>query len=578
MVSLVVLAFALPSINATESAETPRTLPWLDPAKEETARDSRKKQREARRARISERRFVGPLRDREVRTYDGTSNSLKHPERGSTFQQLRRLAPSDYADGLSAMSGGDRPSPRAISSVVSDQGEFTIIPNSFGTSDFVWQWGQFIDHDIGLTDGAAEAADIPVPRGDVYFDPHGTGTQVIPFTRALFDPSTGTDSPREQENEITAWIDGSMVYGSSVERAAALREGPDSPFLKTSPGNLLPKNVDGLSNATGGRRDVTNLFLAGDIRANEQVGLTAMHTLFVREHNRLARKIQRRAPKASAEDVFQAARRLVIAEIQIITYEEFLPALIGPNAIPPYRGYRKNRDGGIFNEFSVAAFRLGHSMVSNSVPRLDRRGRSVGDLALRDAFFTAPEILTSEDSIDYVLRGLASQRHQQLDAEISSELSNFLFGPPGAGGLDLAALNIQRGRDHGVPSYNDMREAMGLRRARTFADITKDPDMQQRLFEAYLHVDDVDLWVGGLAEKPRVRQGSQVGPLFRRILKRQFRNLRDGDRFWYERDLTPGEQEFVEGITLAKIIRRNTNIGPELQKNVFFVPEPRKKH
>ena len=153
-----------------------------------------------------------------------------------------------------------------------------------------------------------------------------------------------------------------MVYGSSNERAVALRESPDSPFLATSTGNLLPFNTQDLSNATGPVSDPSVLFLAGDVRANEQIGLTAMHTLFVREHNRVAEILQANNRHHSAEEIFQSARRIVIAQIQMITYQEFLPALLGPDTMPRYRGYNPRIRPDMFNEFTVAAFRLGHSL------------------------------------------------------------------------------------------------------------------------------------------------------------------------------------------------------------------------
>ncbi len=522
---------------------------------------------------------------REIRTYDGTNNNLAHPSWGASFIHLQRFGPSDYADGISTLAGPLRPSARVISNNIVDQTEDETIPNDFGTSDFIWQWGQFLDHDIDLTDGSTdEEANIAVPAGDPFFDPTGSGSVVIPFNRALYDPETGTDlkNPREQENEITSWIDASMIYGSDDERAAALRAGPDSPFLKTSPGNLLPYNVDALANANGFVQDPTTLFLAGDVRVNEQLGLAVMHTLFVREHNRLARRLQRQHSNADAEEIFQTARRLVAAEIQIITYNEFLPALLGRNAISRYRRYDPEINPSIFNEFSVAAYRLGHSLLSNEIFRLDATGQEIdaGHVALRDAFFTAPIHLQSEHDLDPILRGLASQPHQKLDVKIVNALRNFLFGQPGQGGFDLASLNIQRGRDHGVGSYNDTREALGMPRVSDFDEITSDTDLQQALFDTYGSVDDIDLWIGGLAEDPLVNEGSQLGPLFREILVRQFEALRDGDRFWYERDLTRDERRLVEDVTLAAVIRNNTNIGDELQDTVFHVerrPDRRRK-
>lgn len=508
------------------------------------------------------------------RSYDGSGNNKADPQMGSSFSHLLRLMPADYADGVDAMAGHHRPSARAVSNAISAQREDEDIPNAYGGTDFVWQWGQFIDHDLGLTDGLTESAPIPVPLGDPDFDPHAQGDVTIPFARALYDPLTGTDenNPREQENEISAYIDGSMVYGSDSERAAALRE-PGTPYLKVSAGNLMPFNTEGLPNANGPVSDPTSLFLAGDVRANEQVGLAAMHTLFVREHNRLAADLWEGQPYFSSEDAFQQARRLVIAKIQIITYEEFLPALLGKDTFGPYEKYRRRMKIGIYNEFSGAAFRLGHSMLNTHLLRLDDAGREIpsGHLGLRDAFFTAPQVLREEGDLDPLFRGMASQPHQAIDTKIIPDVRNFLFGRPGSGGLDLAALNIQRGRDHGLPSYNDVRNAMKSRRASRFAQITSDPERQATLAALYDHPDDVDLWVGGLAEDVS-KDGGQLGPTFRKILLRQFGELRKADRFWWENDLSPAEQEQVRGTTLANVIRANTGISDEIQDNVFKLP------
>jgi hypothetical protein len=150
-------------------------------------------------------------------------------------------------------------------------------------------------------------------------------------------------------------------------------------------------------------------------------------------------------------------------------------------------------------------------------------------------------------------------------------LRNFLFGAPGAGGFDLVSLNIQRGRDHGLNTYNGTRRAMNLRPVRRFADITAETAVQTKLFNAYGSVDDIELWVGGLSEQPLLAAGSQLGELFTAINVKQFDQLRAGDRFWYLPYLTPEEMAIVRGITLAKVIRMNTSIGDELQDNVFFV-------
>lgn len=399
------------------------------------------------------RNIVG---NHEFRTIDGSGNNLNNTDIGATFINLLRLVNSDYSDGISELAGDLRLSPREISNVVNDQ--YELIPNQFNTTDYLWQWGQFVDHDIDLTDAAvpAEEANINVPTGDPYFDPINTGGQLIFFNRSLYDSETGTDSsnPREQLNEITAWIDASNVYGSDAERANALRTFDGDGKLKTSDGNLLPFNELGLPNAGG---TSTSLFLAGDVRANEQVGLTAMHTLFVREHNRLADLIAQRNPNLSGEEIYQKARQLVGAEIQIITYREYLPALLGRNMISSYKGYKPSVNASIANSFSAASYRYGHSALSPTLLRLDVTGAEIadGNLALRDAFFN-PTRITDEGGIEPLLRGLASQKHQKIDIYIIDDIRNFLFGEPGQGGFDLASLNIQRGRDHGLPSYNDM--------------------------------------------------------------------------------------------------------------------------
>lgn len=521
----------------------------------------------ARNRRDNNRPMVGGM---ELRTYNGTNNNLTNISWGASFEHLQRLGSADYADSISTLAGASRKSAREVSNAVHNQDAGVSLPNTFNGSDFVWQWGQFMDHDMDLTDGAEESADIVVPADDALFDPNATGSVVIPFNRALFDPSTGTDAanPREQENEITSWIDGSMVYGSSDDRTAALRDPDNAHLLAVSDGNLLPFNTAGLSNANIGS-DV--LFLAGDVRVNEQVGLTVMHTLFVREHNRMATIIMNDNPNADPDDVFETARRLLVGKIQHITYNEWLPTLIGAGAIAPYAGYDDSLNPTIFNEFSVAAFRLGHTMLNEQLLRLDENGDEIADghVDLMNGFFAGISLITEEDDLSPFLRGFASQLHQEVDAKLVNDVRNFLFGAPGSGGLDLASLNIQRGRDHGVPSYNGMRTAMGLTARASFAEVTSDADTVSALEATYDTVDDIDLWTGGLAEDPT--GNSQLGELFQAIMVKQFTDLRDGDRFWYENYLPQADINIVEGSSLSRIIRDNTDIGNELQGNVFRV-------
>jgi hypothetical protein len=336
--------------------------------------------------------------------------------------------------------------------------------------------------------------------------------------------------------------------------------------MKTSDGNLLPSNTAGFANANDSHQTPDDqLFLAGDVRANENIELTSLQVLFVREHNRIAADIAQHNPSLNDEAIYQQARIHVIGEIQAITYNEFLPALLGTNAITPYRGYNPNVNPGIANEFSTAAFRVGHSMVGDDVEFLDNQGNPIRDaLPLSQAFFN-PNVVRST-GVDPILKYLASDRSEEIDTQVVDSLRNFLFGPPGSGGLDLPALNIQRGRDHGLADYNTVRAAYGLPRVQSFAQITSDVAMQQSLQKLYGNVNNIDLWVGGLAETHL--PGSSVGPTFSRIIADQFQRLRDGDRFWYQNVFHGKELNDIQNTHLSDIIRRNTNLT-NIQANVF---------
>ena len=506
---------------------------------------------------------------------DGTGNHQSDPNRGSTHVQLQREASgAHYGDTLDTPAGGTRPSPRLISNAIFDQP--TSIPNTRGLTDMVWVWGQFIDHDIGLTEaGTTEPLNIPVPSGDPYFDPNSTGTQQIFFDRSSYDPNTGSAAtpavPRQQTNQITAWLDGSGIYGSDPNRADWLRSGVDG-RLKTAPhgtGDLLPFN-DGTQPNAGGLS--TSLFVAGDVRANENLALTAMHTVWLREHNRLADEIAAANSAWSDDQVFDAARGQVIAQIQAITFNEWLPALLGPGAITTYGGYNDQTDPGLSNAFSTAAYRIGHTMVSPQLLRLNPDGSSIpeGPVALRDAFFR-PDRIVTDGGVDPVLVGLCHQFQQRIDAKVIDDLRNFLFGPPAAGGFDLASLNIQRGRDHGLADYNTMRIDFGLSPVSTYDQITPDPSAQLALLNLYGSVNNIDPWVGGLLEAPF--GDSALGELFHTILVDQFSRIRNGDRFWYE-NATAGEgRSALQSTTLSDVIMRNTGIG-FMPFNSFVVPLP----
>jgi hypothetical protein len=149
-----------------------------------------------------------------------------------------------------------------------------------------------------------------------------------------------------------------------------------------------------------------------------------------------------------------------------------------------------------------------------------------------------------------------------------------LFGPPGAGGLDLASLDIQRGRDHGLADYNTMRADFGLAKVTSFGQISSDPLVQAALASVYPSVDDIDAWIGAMAEDHL--PGSSVGPLVAAIVTDQFRRLRDGDRFYFENDAAFSAEEIatIRNTTLADIMTRNAAMIPGQPIGFQAIPEP----
>jgi len=516
------------------------------------------------------------LKPGDLPTYsiDGTGNNVAKVKWGSTGEDQLRLANPEYSDGIATPAGSDRPSARLISNTISDQGDSDIISRK-DLSAFVYAWGQFIDHDISLTPtGNSESFDISVPKGDAYFDPASTATKVIGMTRSLYDTSTGTTTtnPRQQYNSVTSWMDGSMIYGSDSITSKSLRT-LSGGKLKMDNQGLLPLNnqanfPDGpvnQANIPGGVPD-DGLFAAGDVRANENIELTSLHTVFVREHNRWADRIAKLNPNLNDQELYIRARAVVIAEIQSITYNEWLPAVVAGNAMPRYTGYKPQVNPNLSNEFSTAAFRFGHSLLGNDIKFLDENGIPVADeVALKDAFFR-PTLL-NDHSLESIFKYLASDPASEMDTKLVGSLRNFLFGPPGSGGFDLAALNIQRGRDHGLADYNDTRAALGLPKVKSFAEISKNPQLQANLKQLYTTVGSIDLWVGILAEDPL--PGSNLGPTGQKIIIDQFLRMRDGDRFWYQNEFGGSLLREIEQTRLSDILKRNASMN-NLQNNVFF--------
>ena len=504
------------------------------------------------------------------RTFSGVCNNLNHPAMGSSLTEMERLMPAEYEDGVesprqnSIFWGFPLPNPRKVSDVVHERLETFDSKHTLT----IMQWGQFIDHDLALSPqyrghnnsllecGACDSAlqhrgcyPILIPKQDKFFHQGGHRKKCMKFVRSLPGrPRLNTD--RQQLNAITHFLDGSMVYGSDACQAAALREGSRLRVSRnpaSHPGTPMKDLLPFTAHNAECRAPDKQCFEAGDERVNEQPGLTLLHTLLVREHNTIADTLAGLNPHWGADKVFQETRRIVVAMVQHITYNEFLPRILGPEVIRHhsldleqfgyYNDYNKRCSAVIFNEFATAAFRFGHSMIHANFSLMTEDDMETGaglKLPLSKVFHD-PSLIKSGRVLDSLVRGIVMSPMEQMDNKISEEVANHLFEIRGKKftGLDLAALNIHRGRDHGLPSYNKYRQMCGLLRASDFSHLAEvPPELRAKLQQVYRNPNDIDLFTGLLVETRL--PGSIVGPTLACLLGIQFNNLRQCDRFWYE--------------------------------------------
>lgn len=460
------------------------------------------------------------------RSYDGTGNNIENTLWGSAGIEFTSRATIDGTD----MTRLDGPAARDVSSSMGTMVE----AEKTGLSSMFWAWGQFIDHDITLTD-----------------EQHTEKVELGGDMNAV-DRSARTDG--KLTNTITAYLDASMVYGSDEETATKLRANDGTGLLRLDEDGNLPRDDEGK-------------FMAGDKRANEQQQLIAMQTVFAREHNRVAETLSDANPDWSGERVYQESRALVGAQIQAVTYNEWLPNLLGEEAIGDYQGYDSTVNASLTNEFSTCAFRFCHSMIPDELERLAENGDPVaqGHLKLRDGFFS-PEEFIEAGGTDPLLRGLAQQEAEAIDGVLSEELRNFLNLDNGEES-DLMARNIARARDHGIEDYNLLRAAYGLDEIESWDELTDDPLIIAELETLYGPTPDgLDPWLGGLLEDPM--EGAIVGALNGTIIADQFTRLRDGDRFWYENLFEGDVLAWLNNRSLSDILMDNSGIG-WLQENVF---------
>lgn len=519
-----------------------------------------------------------PLFAQPNRTIDGTGNNLTNPDWGAAGSELSTITTNGFTDGMSTPAGASRANPRIISNELFSQGQ--LLNDPLNLSDFVWSFGQFIDHDITeVVSNSNEPENIMIDFDDFHFNPGNIHPNVlIRMNRSLQRNGTGIGigNPRKYSNNITHWIDGSSIYGSDDAMASYLRTFVGGK-LKTSTGNLLPYNT--VDNERGGAIDPTAphmdnvnphndlLFVAGDVRANEQPILLGYHTLFMREHNRLCDELAAENPSWTDEELYQYARKKVGGYIQAITYNEWLPVM-GVH-VPEYSGYDPTVYPNCSNVFSAAAFRMGHTLLNSNLRLINDDGTDLDSVALKAVFFTPSTLV--DVGLDRFLKGMATQVEQNLDSKVIDDIRNFLFGPPqlGLGGLDLASININRGRERGLPDFNTIREDIGLPKYNDFSELTSNQEIATIMSGLYSSIDDVDPWVGMLVENHMV--DALFGETIMMIMMQQFAALRDGDRYYYENDpvLSTEDKTEIGSTTLRDIIMRNSNITL-MQGNVFL--------
>ncbi|XP_057892200.1 peroxidasin homolog [Melospiza georgiana] len=554
---------------------------------------------------------------KKYRTHDGSCNNLQHPMWGASLTAFQRLLKPAYQNGFNLPRGFSLaedardlplPLPRLVSTAMI--GTETITPDDQFTH-MLMQWGQFLDHDMDQTvaaismsrfsDGAPcsevctndpPCFSITVPAND----PRVRNGRCMFFVRSSPVCGSGMTSllmnsvyAREQINHLTSYIDASNVYGSTEQESRELRDLSGrrgllkrGQVVPSSGKHLLPFAV---GPPTECMRDENEspvpCFLAGDHRANEQLGLTAMHTLWFREHNRVAAELAALNPHWDGDLLYHEARKIVGAQMQHITYAQWLPKVLGEagmKMLGEYKGYNPNVNAGILNAFATAAFRFGHTLINPILYRLNETFQPIpqGHIPLHKAFFS-PFRIMQEGGIDPLLRGLFGvPGKMRVPSELlNMELTEKLFSMAHSVSLDLAAINIQRGRDHGIPPYNDFRVFCNLSSAQEFEDLRneiKNLEIREKLRSLYGTTKNIDLFPALMVED--LVPGTRVGPTLMCLLTTQFRRLRDGDRFWYENPgvFTAAQLTQIRQASLARVICDNSDHIQQLQRDVFQVP------
>ncbi|CAH0398998.1 unnamed protein product [Chilo suppressalis] len=531
------------------------------------------------------------------RSFGGECNNLQSSTWGAVHTGFERLLPPDYSDGIWKMrvssSGSPLPSARAVSNILVLDGSH---PSATHNLMFM-QFGQFIAHDTSagtvFTVGNGSALSCCTPHGEEFLPPESQHwacapiasgpednfygqfrLQCLNFVRAQLAPASDCSvGYAKQMNGATHFPDLSHLYGSSEEKVGLLRAPGGLLKVFQDYGRELPPLTEREECLTV--KEGAACFESGDSHGNQIISLTVLHTLWTREHNRIARALSRLNPEWDEEKIYLEARRIAQAEFQHILYSEWLPLLLGSQLVqtfglypsPGYcSSYERQVNPSLTAEFSTAAMRFGHSVVDGklTIPNL-KSGNVYETIFIPEVMFQ-PSRLRVRPFLDRMIAGLSWQPMQTVDPFVTEGLTRYLFHGGNPFGIDLAAINIQRGRDYGVRAYNQYRRLIGLEPLTSFDQFS--PNAAQRLASVYESPEDIDLWVGGLLEEPM--DGAVVGITFAHILADQFSRIKRGDRYFYENGpdvnpgaFTPGQLAEIKKVTLSRIICDNKD-GIEL--------------
>lgn len=460
---------------------------------------------------------------------------------------LTRLAPSDYADGVGALAGPDRPNARDLSNLLSVPANART--DAVPLSNMAVAMFQFIaSHEIAHTP-TDPSEPIPIAINDPDDPLLATGQTDIPMDRARFDGGTGPGDPRQQVNQVTTAFDGSTVYGSDLAKEAVLRTFVDGQ-MKIGPDGDVP--------IIGG------VPLAGDMRADENPSLRALHALFLREHNRLASEIAAGCPTCTDQEIFDRAR-VMVANIQHkIFYDELLPLFIGAGPLDSFLPDPTILVGvsNAINEFTTAAGRIGHTQVPNVVVT-GAPGGPLTTVTLENCFF-ASSCLDPADQSER-LYGLTQQNGEPVDTVVVDSLRNGQI--PAAGALfpiDLLATNIERGRDHGLADYETVRAALG------FESVPLESLLPQYIIDAYAgQPDGIDLLVGLFGEFRSAND--YLGMTGRALWALQFRNLEDSRIGFADSEAQAALDDWLEGISMASLLSGDTGYDESVWGSSPFI-------